>query len=264
MKALKYITLCLCALTLFSFTAGTKENFSYRQISNKAFTYGENLKYRVHFGWINAATIDINVAPNPVKIDDRTTYHITAKGRTKSSFDWMYKVRDHYETFLDSESMAPLKYFKSVRENSYKDKDLVYYDHSTGYIKGHKKDMDAPQYVQDLVSSLFYARTYDFENATIGETFPIDIYMDQEIYNLKFKYLGKETLKTDVGKVNCYVMRPQLVVDRVFKDEDDMTVWVTADANRIPVRVKTDIWVGSLKIDLTSYSGLANNFSSKR
>ena len=176
----------------------------------------------------------------------------------------MYKVRDHYETYLDSESMAPLKYFKSVRENSYKDKDLVYYDHSTGHIKGHKKDMDAPQYVQDLVSSLFYARTYDFENATIGETFPIDIYMDQEIYNLKFKYLGKETLKTDVGKVNCYVMRPQLVVDRVFKDEDDMTVWVTADANRIPVRVKTDIWVGSLKIDLTSYSGIANNFSSKR
>lgn len=264
MKALKYILLSLCALTLFSFTTGTDDTFSYRQIPNKAFTYGENLKYRVHFGWINAATVDISVAENPVDIEGRTTYHITADGRTKSTFDWMYKVRDHYETYLDTESMAPLKYFKSVRENSYRDKDLVLYDHGKGFIKGHKKDMDAPSYVQDLVSAFFYARTFDFQNAKVGETFPIDIYMDQEIYNLKFKYLGTETIKTDVGKVKCFVMRPQLVVDRVFKDEDDMTVWVTADANRIPVRVKTDIWVGSLKIDLTSYSGLANNFSSKK
>jgi hypothetical protein len=91
----------------------------------------------------------------------------------------------------------------------------------------------------------------------------LDIYLDQKIYNLKFKYLGKETIKTDVGKVRCIKLRPQLVVDRVFKDEDDMTIWISDDANRIPVRVKTEIWVGALKVDLTSYSGLLNPFSAK-
>jgi len=260
---LRYSGLLLLALAQFSFTNKTEDNFQYRDVSHSAFTYGENLKYRVHFGWINAATIDIKVDDTPVLISDRPTFHITAKGRTNSSFDWMYRVRDHFETYLDTQSVAPLKYFKSVRENKYKDKDLVFYDHGKQFLKGHKKDMTAPEYVQDLVSGMYYARTLDFDNAEVGHTFPIDIYMDQKVYNLKFKYLGRETIKTDLGRIKCIKMRPQLVVDRVFKDEDDMTVWVTDDANRIPVRVQTDIWVGSLKIDLTSYSGLANPFTSK-
>ena len=107
-------------------------------------------------------------------------------------------------------------------------------------------------------------RTLDFANASVGKTFPIDIYLDQEIYNLNFKYLGTEVIKTDLGKINCYKLRPQLVVDRVFKDEDDMTVWVSADANKVPVRVEAAIYVGSVKVDLTKATGLKNAFSSKR
>jgi hypothetical protein len=75
--------------------------------------------------------------------------------------------------------------------------------------------------------------------------------------------MGKETISTDIGKIRCIKLRPQLVVDRVFKDEDDMTVWVTDDANRVPVRVQTDIWVGSLKVDLVNYKNLRNSFTSK-
>ncbi|MCB9246635.1 MAG: DUF3108 domain-containing protein [Flavobacteriales bacterium] len=261
MRRLKFFFAPLALVTLLSFSTRTEVNdgtFRYRVIPNKAFTYGERLKYRVHFGWINAATIDIKVDDTPVVIGDRNTYHITAIGKTNRSFDWMYSVRDHFETFMDSQSMAPLKYFKSVRENDYKDNDLVYYDHGNQKLKGHKKEMDMPRYVQDLVSGMFYARTLNFKDAYVGKTFPLDIYMDQEIYNLKFKYLGTETLKTDIGKVRCIKLRPQLVVDRVFKDEDDMTVWVSDDANHVPIRVQTDIWVGSLKIDLTEYKGLAN------
>jgi len=175
----------------------------------------------------------------------------------------MYKVRDHFESYVDSISISPLKYFKSVQEDKYKDLDLVYYDHEKKYMKGHKKNMDMPEYVQDIVSATFYARSIDYSDAFVGKSWPIDIYLDQKIYNLKFKYLGKETLKTDVGKVRCIKLRPQLVVDRVFKDEDDMTIWISDDKNHIPVRVQTAIFVGSLKVDLTSYSGLLNPFDSK-
>ena len=97
-----------------------------------------------------------------------------------------------------------------------------------------------------------------------GQSFPVNIYLDQEIYDLKFKYIGKETIKTDLGKIECYKLRPQLVVDRVFKDEDDMTIWVSADANKIPVRIQANIYVGSVKVDITSTKGLKNPFSSKR
>jgi hypothetical protein len=262
MKPMKYLMI-LAALGSMSFHLGDKEQFAFRNHKNTAFNTGEELSFRVHYGWINAAKIEIKVDPGIVKIDGRSTYHITAKGKTNASFDWAYKVRDHFETYLDSQSMAPLKYFKSVQEDNYKDVDLVFYDHEKKFLRGKKKNMEMPAYVQDIVSSLFYARTINFSNAYAGKTFPLDVYLDQKIYNLKFKYLGKEVINTDVGKVNCIKLRPQLVVDRVFKDEDDMTVWITDDANRIPVRVQTDIWVGSLKVDITGYKNLKNPFSSK-
>jgi hypothetical protein len=255
--------LAVASLSLMSFSISTNDTFNFRNQANQAFQYGEELNYRVHYGWINAATINIKVDPEAVKIDGRNTYHVTAKGRTNGSFDWAYKVRDHFESYIDSQSLAPLKYFKSVQEDSYKDVDLVYYDHEKRYLKGKKKSMEMPVYVQDIVSSLFYARSLNFAASPVGTTFPLDVYLDQTIYNLKFKYMGKETISTDIGKIRCIKLRPQLVVDRVFKDEDDMTVWVTDDANRVPVRVQTDIWVGSLKVDLVNYKNLRNSFTSK-
>jgi hypothetical protein len=264
MKAIKYLFLGLIVFGASAYTNQTDQHAALRYSANQAFTYGEELNYRVHYGFINAASIKIKVADKPADIKGRSTYNIEAKGRTYSSFDWAYRVRDHFETYLDSQSIAPLKYFKSVEEDKYKDVDLVYYDHEKKYMVGKKKSMAMPSYVQDIVSGMFYARTIDFNSAYVGQTFPIDIYLDQKIYNLKFKYVGKEVIRTDVGKVRCIKLQPQLVVDRVFKDEDDMTIWVSDDLNKVPIRVQADIYVGSLKVDLTSYKGLRNSFSSKQ
>lgn len=235
-----------------------------RSTTNNAFTYGEELKYRVHYGWINAASVSIKVAHKPTMVDGRETYRISAYGKTYKSFDWAFKVRDNFVSYVDVEGLAPLKYYKKVQEDNYKDEDLVFYDHDKKWLKGSQKSMTMPAYVQDIISGTFYARTIDFENAYSGQSFPIDIYLDQTIYNLKFKYLGKEVIKTDLGKMECYKLRPQLVVDRVFKDEDDMTIWISADENKIPVRVQAAIYVGSVKVDLTSTKGLKNPFTSKK
>ena len=264
MKIIKSLLVLLVVTGSTAFTNETATVAGPRVLSNKAFSYGETLTYRVHYGWINAARITMKVAPQPVVIKGRSTYNITGYGKTYRSFDWMYRVRDHFETYMDSQSLAPLKYFKSVEEDSYKDIDLVYYDHEKEWLKGKKKEMSMPAYVQDVISGIYYARSIDLAHASEGQTFPLDIYLDQEIYNLKFKYLGKEVIKSDIGKIECYKLRPQLVVDRVFKDEDDMTIWVSADANKIPIRVKTEIYVGSLKVDLTSHEGLLNPLSSLR
>jgi len=264
MNALKFISLALVLLLGSAYTNETDQYDDLRSNDNGAFTYGEELKYRVHYGWINAASVRVKVADKPVKIKGRSTYNVSAYGKTYRSFDWAFKVRDHFVSYIDSQSIAPLKYWKKVEEDNYRDDDLVYYDHEKKKLKGKKKNMDMPAYLQDIVSGIYYARTIDFANAKTGQAFPINIYLDQEIYDLKFKYLGKETIKTDLGKIECYKLRPQLVVDRVFKDEDDMTIWVSADANKIPIRVQANIYVGSVKVDITKASGLKNKFSSKK
>jgi hypothetical protein len=118
-------------------------------------------------------------------------------------------------------------------------------------------------YTYDIASSIFYVRNIDFSDAKAGDEYPINIYLDNKIYELSFKYAGKEIIKSDIGKVKCIKLIPKVVVDRVFGDEEAMTIWVSDDENKIPIRVKADLKVGSVKVDLTSYSGLKNTFSSK-
>jgi hypothetical protein len=236
------------------------DNFVYRKMSNSAFTFNEKLSYRVHYGVINAATIDLSVGAAFVEKSERKCYNIQADGRTLKSFDWAYKVRDRFETYIDNEAMAPITYNKNVQEDKYTDNDLVVFKHPKKKLYGVKGILDMPVYTHDIISALYYVRNLDFSKAKIGDKYPIDVYLDNKIYNLGFKYAGKETISTDIGKVKCLKFVPTLVVDRVFKDQDDMTVWVSDDENKIPIRVKAKIMVGSVKVDITSYSGLKNEF----
>ncbi|MBL0340244.1 MAG: DUF3108 domain-containing protein [Bacteroidetes bacterium] len=126
-----------------------------------------------------------------------------------------------------------------------------------------KLTINVPEYVQDLVSAFYYARTLDFVNALPGAEFPINAYLDDEVFPLTIKYVGKETIKTKFGNVKCIKFRPVLLEGRVFKEEEDMTIWVSDDKNKIVIRAEAKILVGSIKMDLKGYSGLANPFSSK-
>jgi len=200
------------------------------------------------------------VGPALVQKYDRKCFNVKAEGKTLKSFDWAYKVRDRFETYIDAEAMAPISYNKSVQEDKYTDNDLVTFKHNTKKLFGVKGMLDMPVYTHDVISSIYYVRNIDFSKSKVGDKFPLDVYLDNKIYNLGFKYAGKETISTDIGKVKCIKLVPTLIVDRVFKDQDDMTVWISDDDNKIPIRVKAKIMVGSIKVDLTSYSGLKNEF----
>jgi hypothetical protein len=257
------IPICLGAFTFIQPDTTTQpkvEEFKYRKITNSAFTFNEKLTYRVHYGVINAATVSLEVGAALVDKNERKCYNIKADGRTLKSFDWAYKVRDKFETYVDNEAMAPISYNKNVQEDSYTDNDLVVFKHNKKKLYGVKGILDMPVYTHDIISALYYVRNLDFSKSKVGDNFPLDVYLDNKIYNLGFKYAGKETITTDIGKVKCIKFIPTLVVDRVFKDKDDMTVWVSDDDNKIPIRVKAKIMVGSVKVDITTYSGLKNEF----
>ena len=229
-----------------------------RVIKNSAFTFGEKLKYRVHYGFMNAATIDFEVKPNATLTAGKKTFHMVAYGRTISAFDWFMKVRDKYETHVDQQSLLPVAYYKDQLEGSYTDKDYAVFNHKTQVCVHEKGKMKIEQDAVDLISAIYYFRTFDFSKAIPGQTYPFNIYLDNKMYSLSVKFLGRELLNSDVGKLRCIKLRPQLIVDRVFKDADDMTLWITDDSNHIPVRVQSDLRVGSLKIDLTEMKGLRN------
>jgi hypothetical protein len=268
--AMSFLTpLILVSFILFSFKSDKLnvatqpgEEFTYRKITNGAFTFNEKLEYRCHYGIINAATISLEVTGSLEDKNSRKCYHVKAEGKTLKSFDWAYKVRDKFDSYIDQDALAPIHYTKSVQEDKYIDTDLVNFKHDKKKLYGAKGTLEMPQYTQDIISALYYVRNLDFSNAKKGDKYPVNVYLDNKIYNLGFKYDGKETIKTDIGTIKCLRFIPTLVVDRVFKDEDDMTIWVSDDSNKIPIRVKAEIMIGSIKVDITKYSGLKNEFSS--
>ena len=258
----RLVTLALLAPAL-SFQTTQDPPFVWRKVENKSFQKNEVLKYRVHYGILNAGTMTLTAVDKGDVVRGRSCYYVRCEGRTNSTVSIAYKVDDRFESLIDKESMTPLRYQKIVKENSYTDKDNAEYFPETSKMKTPSGEMAAPSYTQDIASVFYYFRNVDFTGATPGKIYPVDIYLDQKIYNLSFKYMGKETISTDLGKIRCIKVKPKLIVDRVFKNTDGMTIWVSDDLNHIPIRIKSEIQVGSVKADLTSHYGLKNPFDSK-
>lgn len=244
------------ALVLLVFNAGAGQK-TLRSIHNEAFRPGEVLEFRIHYGIIDAGTAKLEVKPDLRKIGNRDCYHIVGTGQTVGAFDWFFKVRDRYETVMDAQSIIPWLFIRRVNEGGYIKNQNVSFNHYKDSATSEKATIAIPEYTQDLISAFYYARTLDMTNVKEGDVFPITGYLDDEIIPLNIKFIGREVVKTKKGTFRCMKFRPMLLEGRVFKEEEDMTVWISDDKNRIPVRVQTNILVGSIKMDLTDYKNLA-------
>ncbi len=123
---------------------------------------------------------------------------------------------------------------------------------------GDGKEFTVPTHIQDMISSFYYARTLDFQNAKVGDIFTINVFLDDEIYPMKIRYTGKESLRLRKGKFNCLKFNPVVQEGRVFNSDEDLEVWITDDENKIPVLAKAKIKVGSIKMQLVEWDGLSH------
>jgi hypothetical protein len=247
----------LLALLPFAIPAQNAATATYRKVDNKAFKRGETLRYRIHYGAINAGEADLVVDNSKTMINGRPTLHVVGTGESKGAFDWVFKVRDRYESYLDEEALMPWLFLRKVDEGGYKINQNQAYDHNSGTVKSNGKSITVPKYIQDMLSSFYYARTMDFSKAKVGDIFSVKTFIDDEIWDLKIKYLGKEAVDSDLGKINCLKFCPIVQKGRVFKKEEDLSLYISDDANHVPVRAMGDIAVGSIKMDLVGTSGLA-------
>jgi hypothetical protein len=237
-----------------------------RTVHNTAFRVGEKASYRVHYGLMNAGTASISVNESVKKFNGRPAYHIVGEGKSIGTFDWFFKVRDRYETYVDKEGLFPHRFIRNCDEGGYKIfQDYTFHQDKRAYTNHKGESYVTPDFVQDMISSYFYARALDFSKLKKGDIITVTTIVDDEIYPLKMKYIGKETVKVDLGKFNCLRFAPVVQKGRVFKKEEDLSVWVTDDANHLPVLAQAKILVGSIKMELTNYAGLANpvNFVAK-
>lgn len=269
-EAMKRIIAPIVFLFLFG-TGNTSEGiydiqsnltaFKFRKITNSSFNVGEKLTYTMHYGFIDAGRATLEVQKCEKKINNRELLHVVGKGKSLGAFNWFFKVQDRYETYIDSESMIPWMFIRRVYEGGYEiNQDYTFYQHKQKVTDG-KKSYEVPENIQDMISSYYYARTIDFSNAQKGDIFEFNSFVDGEVYPLKIKYLGKETIKIRKGKFKCLKFVPVVQKGRIFKKEDDLQVWISDDENKIPLLAKASILVGSIKMEVTDYEGLKNPIS---
>lgn len=231
---------------------------SLRKVKNESFKRGETLKYRLHYGFINAGEAIIQITDENKQIAGRNTFHAIGIGYSISTFDWFFKVRDRYESYIDEEAIVPWVFIRRCSEGGYIINQNQVYSQYKNVVDSDGKKFDVPENIQDMLSAFYYARTIDFSNAKEGDVFEFPCFVDNEVWPLKIKYVGKETIKSDIGRIRCLKFRPVVQKGRIFKKEEDLNAWISDDKNRIPIRAQANILVGSIKMDLTAYSGLAN------
>tara|TARA_R110000868_G_scaffold390637_1_gene660357 strand:+ start:415 stop:1197 length:783 start_codon:yes stop_codon:yes gene_type:complete len=249
----------LIIITLFTFQTAFPQKES-------AFGDGEWFKFKMSYSnWLKAGNATLTV--KDTKLNNKEVYHVVGKGWTTGMIKWFFKVKDRYESYFDKKTIMPYKFVRNIDEGGHT-KDLeIDFDQKNNKAhvndkKNNKKSViDTKPNIQDMVSTFYYLRNnLDTKNLKVGDEVQIDMFFDEENYGFKLKYLGEETIDTNFGNIEALKFRPYVMAGRVFKEEESLTLWVSKDKNKVPLRIKADLAVGSLRADLEAFKGLKHPF----
>jgi len=234
-----------------------------REHANEAFGDKEHTRYSVYYsslltGNVVAGEATIDVKSHKKLFFDRPVWHIVGEGKSKGAFNWFYKVRDRFESYVDKEAMVPYLFIRRTREGDFVQDDDVYFYHNEKKAISRTATTAIPENVQDFVSALFYMRTLSLDDFDADSAYYLDFLLDDSVYVSKIKYQGTEHIKTSIGTFRCLKIAPMMATGEVFADAYPVSVWVTDDKNHLAILAEAKIIVGSIKMELIDYKNLLN------
>lgn len=244
-------------LLVFSFSA---------QAQKKAFKDGEWFKFRVSYsGFLSAGYATLQV-DNAI-LNGREVYHIRGYGRNTGLSRIFFKVEDIYETYIDKQKDIPYRFIRDINEGGHTRDIVVDFDHTKNLALVHDRKKNTknthpfPDGVQDMLSTFYYLRNnVDTRNIKPGDYTDVDMFYGDESFKFRLKFLRRETIRTKFGRIQTLVFRPYVESGRVFKERESLTVWISDDDNKVPLRIVADLAVGSLRAELDEYKGLKHWF----
>jgi hypothetical protein len=230
-----------------------------------AYAVGEWFKFRIHYGLVTAgyATLEVKEA---IK-NDKKVFFTVGEGRTTGMTKLFFNVKDTYQSYIDKTTSKPYQFVRKIDEGGYTKNEEGFFNQANNtvlvkdYKNSNEKTFNVSEEVQDIVSAFYYLRNHpNIDKLKVGESIMIDMFFDGETVKFKLKFIGRETLDTKFGNAKTMIFRPLVQSGRVFKEEESLTVWISDDGNKIPLRIKASLSVGSLKADLESFKGLKHPF----
>ena len=260
--------LLLYSFILFGFSSDC-------EVINTSFSADEEIVYKIQYNW-GFIWLETGEVVFTVKQEDNKgvpCYRLSGIGATYSSYDWIYKVRDRFESWVDTSSLKPFHYVRDVSEGGrlFYNECFFNFRRQKAYCvtREQKKTprLDTVSLAScsfDPITMIYYSRNIDFSKCKVRDTIPISLFLDNKVYPLYIRYLGKEVLKLeDKSSYNCIKFSPLLVEGTIFKGGEGMIVWVTDDKNKIPLYVEAPIMVGTVKAKIVSWKNLRNKLDAK-
>lgn len=225
------------------------------------FVTGEHLEYRVHYGFINAAEAVVDVSPKLHRVNNRPCYRVSVTGRTTGAIDVFTRVRDTWQSYIDTQTLQPQEFYMRQQEGKFKKEQRVSFDHAANQVMtatngSESRSFKTPPNVHDVISGYYYLRTIDFARMQPGQVVGVKAFFDNEFYDMRVKYLGREVVSTRFGKINVFKIIPQMPKNDLFDGKESIRMWISDDENRIPIKAQVDLVVGALELDLKNFKGL--------
>jgi len=227
-----------------------------------AYLPGEKVDYAIHYGIVQGGIASLELKPDTFK--GKEVWHSVFTGRTTGMADALFRVKDIYESYIEPESELPVMSIRNIREGKYTKYNEVTFDHysrtDSAILTSDLTGIHITEKgIHDIISCFYYLRNHQlpgYADLKKGDMITITTWFTDEFYPIRLRYLGTDEIKTKVGRIKCLKFNPVTEVGRLFKTEDDMTFWFSADGNYLPVRVRFDIFVGAFVAEIVSYEGL--------
>jgi len=260
--------LALLFLLPFAGLAGEKENGDASPSAELPFRMGERFEFRAMYnsfvtGNVTAGNAVLEVKEQHARVGGRPMVHFVGSVNTKGMFNWFYRVENSYESYFDPETLKPYRFSERVSEGSYRRNYDVTFDHENQKARGvreatetTRKTTEIPERVQDMLSAFYYTRSFDMDSLEPGDAIGLDLFMHDTVYVSRILFEGREQITTSMGTFNTLKFKPEVLEGPIFSQPYPMTIWISDDKNRIPVRIESGLVVGRARLDLTGFRRL--------
>ena len=265
-------------LLLTSFSQAT-DPVEYRHMPNTSFGPGESLTYRVHYGWLDAGVATLKVDKQLHVVNGRSCYKIDVRGKSKGLLNIFLKMKNHFGSYMDTQALVSQGFYRYIQEGSYRKNERVHFDHERRLATVEQLDEYTQElrdtithgvtdHIQDIVSSWYTLRALDLGEIEVGEVLSIPIFFDDILYKgFQVRFLGRQRVKIHSHIFDTLVFEPIIPFasadNSIFASEHAITLFLSDDANKIPVKIKCQLLVGAVEVDLVKYKGLSHELATR-
>jgi len=264
-KSVRFL-IVICALLpalTGNLNSDEKTSPALRYTPNNAFGLGERLTYDVGYKFISAGTAVFDIADKVEYVQGRPCYKISFQVASHKSLDFLYKVRDTYRSYVDVDGIFPWKFTQQIRERNYSKDYSAEFDQYSRKAKTSDGTFDTPEFVHDVVSAFYYVRTFDLKNSHKGDIIKLHNFVSGKTHPLDVHVLGRERIEVTAGVFDCVVVEPKIAAGSPFGFKGRLVLWLSDDERKIPIKVRTQIPIGSIDTELKYYEGTRGAITAK-